>query len=67
VFTGNTPHIVFERVQEKVQVPMISIVEETFLKAQELSFEKIGHIGTKFTMENDFFKKPFISHNIEHH
>lgn len=65
VFTGNTPHIVFERVQEKVQVPMISIVEETYLKAQELSLEKIGLIGTKFTMENDFFKKPFISHNIE--
>ncbi len=65
VFTGNTPHIVFERVQEKVQVPMISMVEETYLKAQELSLEKIGLIGTKFTMENDFFKKPFISHNIE--
>lgn len=65
VFTGNTPHIVFEQVQEKVQVPMISIVEETYLKAQELSLEKIGLIGTKFTMENDFFKKLFISHNIE--
>ena len=57
VFTGNTPHIVFERVQEKVQVPMISMVEETYLKAQELSLEKVGLIGTKFTMENDFFKK----------
>ncbi|MFC6601124.1 aspartate/glutamate racemase family protein [Ectobacillus funiculus] len=65
VFTGNTPHIVFEQVQEKVQVPMISIVEETYLKAQELSLEKVGLIGTKFTMENDFFKKPFIFHNIE--
>ena len=65
VFTGNTPHIVFEQVQEKVQVPMISMVEETYLKAQELSLEKVGLIGTKFTMENDFFKKPFISHNIE--
>ena len=65
VFTGNTPHIVFERVQEKVQVPMISMVEETYLKAQELSLEKVGLIGTKFTMENDFFKKPFTSHNIE--
>lgn len=65
VFTGNTPHIVFERVQEKVQVPMISMVEETYLKAQEWNLEKVGLIGTKFTMENDFFKKPFIYHNIE--
>lgn len=65
VMSGNTPHIVFERVQKEVEVPMISIVEETFLKAQELSLEKIGLIGTKFTMENDFFKQTFISHNIE--
>ncbi|WP_141432610.1 aspartate/glutamate racemase family protein [Bacillus sp. 03113] len=65
VMSGNTPHIVFEQVQQKVQVPMISIVEETYIKAQELSLEKIGLIGTKFTMENDFYKKPFISHNIE--
>lgn len=65
VMCGNTPHIVFEQIQQKVQVPMISIVEETYLKAQELSLEKIGLIGTKFTMENDFFKKPFISHDIE--
>lgn len=65
VMCGNTPHIVFEQIQEKVQVPMISIVEETYLKAQELRLEKIGLIGTKFTMENDFFQKPFISQNIE--
>ncbi|MFC4802050.1 aspartate/glutamate racemase family protein [Neobacillus sp. GCM10023253] len=65
VMCGNTPHIVFDQIQQKVQVPMISIVEETCLKARELSLEKLGLIGTKFTMENDFFQKPFISHNIE--
>nr|WP_231507712.1 amino acid racemase [Bacillus sp. UNC41MFS5] len=62
---GNTPHIVFEQFQQKVQVPMISIVEETYLKAKELRLEKIGLIGTKFTMKNDFFKKPFTTQNIE--
>ena len=41
---GNTPHIVFEQIQQNVQVPMISIVEETYLKVQELSLEKIGLI-----------------------
>jgi aspartate racemase len=61
VMSANTPHIVFEQVQQKVQVPMISIVEETYKKAEELGLEKIGLLGTKFTMESDFFKKPFIS------
>jgi aspartate racemase len=61
VMSANTPHIVFEQVQQKVQIPMISIVEETYKKADELGLERIGLLGTKFTMESDFFKKPFIS------
>ncbi|PKG22642.1 aspartate/glutamate racemase family protein [Niallia nealsonii] len=65
VICGNTPHIVFEQIQQKVHIPMISIVEETYLKAQDLKLEKIGLIGTKFTMENDFFRRPFSSNNIE--
>lgn len=65
VMSANTPHIVFEEVQQEVQLPMISIVEETYINAQEMGLEKIGLIGTKFTMENDFFKKPFLSHNKE--
>lgn len=61
VMSANTPHIVFEHVQQKVQISMISIVEETYKKADELGLERIGLLGTKFTMESDFFKNPFIS------
>jgi len=65
VFTGNTPHIVFDQVQENVQIPMISMVEETYSKSKEFKLEKFGLIGTKFTMENNLFKKPFSAHNID--
>ncbi|WP_226669626.1 aspartate/glutamate racemase family protein [Metabacillus litoralis] len=65
IMAANTPHIVFDEVQKIVRVPMISIVEETFLKTQELGLDKIGLIGTKFTMENNFFKKPFTSNKKE--
>jgi aspartate racemase len=34
VISANTPHIVFEQVQQRVKVPMISIVEETYIKAE---------------------------------
>ncbi|WP_339226046.1 amino acid racemase [Oceanobacillus sp. FSL K6-2867] len=61
VFSGNTPHIVFKEVQQQVQVPLISIIEETCLKAQEFDIKRVGLLGTIFTMENDFFKNPFIS------
>lgn len=65
IMAANTPHIVFNQVQERIDVPMISIVEATCEIAQELNLKKIGLIGTKFTMENDFFKKPFLRQNIE--
>lgn len=52
---ANTPHIVFNEVQKRVHIPMISIVEETLNWSQKLQLERIGLIGTKFTMENDFF------------
>ena len=35
VMSGNTPHIVFAEVQQKVQIPMISIIEETFLSREK--------------------------------
>ena len=61
VMAANTPHIVFEQVSNNVQIPMISIVEETYKETVRLGIENIGLLGTQFTMANDFFKKPFIS------
>lgn len=61
VLAANTPHIVFDEVQQRSRLPMISIVEATVRQVEEQSIEKIGLLGTKFTMENDFFKKPFVS------
>lgn len=65
VISANTPHIVFDRVQPKVGIPMISIIEETVLKAEEMGIQKVALLGTKFTMENDFFKMPFKSSGKE--
>lgn len=61
VISANTPHIVFDEVQKKVNVPMISIVDSTYDKAETLGLQKVGLLGTKFTMEHDFFKKPFLA------
>jgi aspartate racemase len=63
--SGNTPHLVFDQVQEMVDIPIISIVEATFIQAKDIGLGRMGLIGTKFTMEHDFFKKPFISDHKE--
>lgn len=65
VISANTPHIVFDKVQQKVNIPMISIVEESYRTAHQLEIHKIGLLGTKFTMENDFFKEPFMANGKE--
>lgn len=65
IISANTPHIVFDQVQARVQIPLYSIVEETLGKAKQLELDKIGLIGTKFTMEHDFFKKPFTADGKE--
>ena len=59
VIGSNTPHIVFDKVSSRSPIPMLSIIEETRKKAQSLGFKKLGLLGTRFTMESDFFKKPF--------
>ncbi|AQQ54795.1 aspartate/glutamate racemase family protein [Planococcus lenghuensis] len=65
VLAANTPHIVFDSVQEKTAIPLVSIVEAARDRAQELGLKKVALLGTKFTMENDFFKKPFRDAGIE--
>ncbi|TWT06422.1 amino acid racemase [Planococcus sp. CPCC 101016] len=65
VISANTPHIVFDKVQQKVNIPMISIVEGTYRKAEQLELQKAGLLGTKFTMENEFFKEPFTANGKE--
>ncbi|UOQ49756.1 amino acid racemase [Gracilibacillus caseinilyticus] len=65
VISANTSHIVFEEVRQQTKVPMISIVEATYEKATEQGLKKVGLLGTKFTMEHDFFKKPFLDNGKE--
>lgn len=61
---SNTPHIVFNQLEAKSPLPLLSIVEATCSKVQELGLKNVGLMGTKLTMEADFYKKPFISNGI---
>ena len=61
---SNTPHIVFDEIKTKSPVPLLSIVEETCNKAKKMELKRVGLMGTKLTMETDFYKKPFISKGI---
>lgn len=63
--TGNTPHIVFDELAERAPIPLISAVTATCRAAERRGLKKVGLLGTKFTMVNDFFRIPFDKAGIE--
>lgn len=64
VLSANTPHIVFDRLQELSPIPLISIVESACKEAEKRKLKKVGLLGTIFTMTEDFFKRPFFRKEI---
>lgn len=61
---SNTPHLIFEELEKSSPIPLLSIVNETFKKVKEKNCDKVGLLGTKFTMEEDFYKKIFRLNDI---
>lgn len=64
VLAANTPHIVYDRLVKHIEIPIISIVEETVTYAKKKQMKKIGLLGTRYTMEGEYYKAPFIRENI---
>ena len=61
---SNTPHIVFDKIKSKSPLPLLSIVEATCNKANNMRLQNIGLMGTQLTMAEDFYKRPFISKGV---
>jgi aspartate racemase len=65
LLASNTPHIVFEEVDRRSPLPLISIVEATCNAARLLGLKKVGLLGTRFTMQADFYPRVFSRSGIE--
>jgi len=64
LLASNTPHIVFEEIQQQSSIPLISIVESVCRAAQVLALKKVGLFGTRFTMQGHFYPRVFSQHGI---
>jgi len=56
---ANTPHLVFDEVQRRSAIPLISIVRATADHAKSLGLKKAGLFGTGFTMRAGFYPEQF--------
>lgn len=56
----NTMHKVADQIQQAVNVPLVHIADATAEKLVADGIKKVGLLGTRFTMEQDFYKQRLI-------
>ena len=60
VLCTNTMHKVADDVQAHTRIPILHIADATAQRIKESGINKIGLLGTRFTMEEDFYKGRLI-------
>jgi aspartate racemase len=61
----NTMHLMAGEVQDAVNVPLIHIVDCVVEEIKKKNLSKVGLLGTRFTMEEPFYKELLNKDNIE--
>lgn len=56
----NTMHKLYDQVQSELGIPMLHIADATAEKILDAGMEKVGLLGTTYTMEQDFYKDRLI-------
>lgn len=65
IICANTMHLSIDAVRNSVSIPVIHIAEATAEKIKALQITKVALLGTRYTMEKEFFKNILISNGIE--
>jgi len=56
---SNTPHAVFDAIQAKTDLPLVSIVTAACDYARTLNVRSLCLLGTRFTMTSDYYQEEF--------
>jgi len=56
VICTNTMHKIADDVQKNVSIPLLNIVDATAERIKAKGLKKVGLLGTKFTMKEDFYR-----------
>ncbi|MDV7338393.1 aspartate/glutamate racemase family protein [Terasakiella sp. A23] len=59
----NTMHKVAPAIEEALTIPLLHIADATGQKLKEDGIKRVGLLGTKFTMEQDFYKGYLTQHH----
>lgn len=64
LIASNTPHLVFEDVEHRSPIPLISIVDAALTEAERRGFHRVALFGSRFTMQSDFYARTFSKRGI---
>ena len=65
IMATNTMHKVAPRITDTLSIPFVHILDVTAEKISEQDIENVGVLGTKTTMEGDFYREKFEEHGID--
>ncbi|ESA32900.1 aspartate racemase [Leptolyngbya sp. Heron Island J] len=66
VLCTNTMHKLADEIEANIQVPFLHIADATAEKIHSCGMQKIGLLGTRFTMEQDFYRGRLVNkHGLE--
>ena len=61
LIASNTPHVAFDEIRRGSPLPLISIVEMARNRARAMNLQRLGLIGTGFTMAAKFYPETFAA------
>ncbi|MHC2835491.1 aspartate/glutamate racemase family protein [Bacillus sp. F9_6S_D1_P_5] len=65
IICTNTMHKVIEKIKEKIHIPVLHIADATAKEIKRKDIQTVGLLGTKYTMEQDFYKVRIEENHIK--
>lgn len=64
VLCANTAHVIADRLEKRIGLPLIHIADAAAHAIRRAGIERVGLLGTRYTMELDFFKDRLAWHGV---
>ncbi|PFR52427.1 aspartate/glutamate racemase family protein [Bacillus cereus] len=65
IICTNTMHKVVEKIKENIHIPVLHIADATAKEIKRKDIQTVGLLGTKYTMEQDFYKSSIEENHIK--
>lgn len=65
IICTNTMHKVADQIQNNISIPLLHIADATISALKKDKINKVGLLGTKYTLTQDFYKQKIINAGID--